>query len=132
MGSNLKAHTGILIHCGDGCSLKIFFYLEINNLIHCLRSADGSELKASSPLNIRRRAAEFFSQLYTCEYSDNPDGLTLFLSNLPQITDQKRAEMGQPITMQELTVAQEGMKNGRAPDGIPVCFQSFAKPFGPF
>ena len=32
--------------------------------------------------------------------------------------------MGQPITLQELTVALEGMKNGRAPgiDGIPVEF----------
>jgi hypothetical protein len=105
---------------------RFFFNLEKKNgqsrLIHCLRSADGCEFTESS--DIRRRAAEFFSKLYTCEYSDNPDGLTLFLSNLPQISEQKRAEMGQPISMQELTFALEGMKKGRAPgiDGIPVEF----------
>ena len=71
---------------------RFFFNLEKKNgqsrLIHCLRSGDGCELTEAS--DIRRRAAEFFSQLYTCEYNDNPDGLTFFLSGLPQVSVKKK------------------------------------------
>ena len=101
---------------------RFFFNLEKKNgqsrLIHCLRSVDGCKLTEAS--DTRRRATELFSQLYTCEYSDNPDSLTFFLSGLPQVSDKKRAEMRQPITLQELKTQSLLVHSGRRPSG---CFK---------
>jgi len=105
---------------------KFFFNLEKKNgqswLIHCLRSVDGRNLTQSS--DIRKRAVDFFSQLYASEYNEDQLMSELFFDNLPQVAAQDSADLEGPLIMQELQVVLMSMENGKTPglDGLPLDF----------
>ena len=107
-------------------SSKFFFGLEKKNgqrkIIHCLKSAVGQEL--TSPSEIRKRAVEFYAELYKCEYKEDKTVTQQFFDGLPKVPAEAQVELEQPLSLQDLYTALKGMENGRAPgiDGLPVDF----------
>ena len=105
---------------------KFFFGLEKRNgqkrLMHALRSATGQELRGSS--EIRRRAVDFYSELYSSEYVDNDELFRSFCDNLPKVPETVAADLEVPLALKELHTALQGMEGGKAPgiDGLPVEF----------
>lgn len=75
-----------------------------NRLIHCLRSVDGRDRTEAN--EIRKRAVELFSRLYTCEYR----GFTVVREEQHGLTD-----LGCPLTVQGLQVALLSMEKDKAP-----------------
>ena len=105
---------------------KFFFGLEKRNgqsrLIHALRSDTGQELRDAK--DIRKRAVDFYSELFTSEYKDNDELFDQFCDNLPKVPDDVNAELGEPLRSKELLTALQSMEGGKAPgiDGLPVEF----------
>lgn len=83
-------------------------------------SVDGKDLK--EPADIRKRAVDFYSALYTCEYQENSALAHEFYDGLPRVPNEIIAELEQPLTLAEMYSAVMSMANGKAPgiDGIPI------------
>jgi exonuclease III len=105
---------------------KFFFNLEKKNgqnrIIHCIQSADGIELTQSD--DIRKRAVDFYTELYNCQYTEFDQRGELFFDQLPQLSEDNNASLEQPLSLQELQGALMSTANGKAPgiDGLPVDF----------
>ena len=73
---------------------KFFFNLEKKNgqnrIIHCIQSADGMELTQSD--DIRKRAVDFYTVLYNCEYTEFDQRGELFFDQLPQLSEDNNAK----------------------------------------
>ncbi|XDV33218.1 hypothetical protein PO909_003724 [Leuciscus waleckii] len=106
-------------------SSKFFFNLEKKNgqkrSIHVLRSKEGALL--SDRADIRKRAVEFYKELYSSELMHRPN-TNVFIEDLPQVTEEANADLCREITLEELRKALQGMECGRAPgvDGLSVDF----------
>ena len=89
--------------------------------IHSLLSDTGQVL--TEPGQIRKRAMEFYSALYSSEYGDH-DMYHLFCGHLPQIATESNISLGAPLTLQELHSALLSMQGRKAPgiDGLTVEF----------
>ncbi|KAK0147749.1 Transposon TX1 uncharacterized protein [Merluccius polli] len=78
---------------------KFFFALEKKNgqsrYIHTLRAGDGTEL--TEPHEIRRRAVQFYSELYESEYVENDECFDSFCDGMPQISDDDHLELKAPL-----------------------------------
>ncbi|KAK0138223.1 Transposon TX1 uncharacterized protein [Merluccius polli] len=99
--------------------------------IHTLRAGDGTEL--TEPHEIRRRAVQFYSELYESEYVENDECFDSFCDGMPQISDDDHLELKAPLVGAELHVALQGMDGGKSPglDGLPVEFyKTFWKELG--
>ncbi|KAK0146916.1 Transposon TX1 uncharacterized protein [Merluccius polli] len=114
---------------------KFFFALERKNgqsrYIHTLRAGDGTEL--TEPHEIRRRAVQFYSELYESEYVENDECFDSFCDGMPQISDDDHLELKAPLVGAELHAALQGMDGGKSPglDGLPVEFyKTFWKELG--
>lgn len=74
---------------------KFFFGLEKKNgqsrVIHAIRSDSGQELRDTN--KIRRRAACFYSELYSDEYEDNIELFEYFCGELPKVPEEVNAEV---------------------------------------
>ncbi|KAL6481019.1 hypothetical protein MHYP_G00090990 [Metynnis hypsauchen] len=105
---------------------KFFFNLERKNgqsrVIHSLRSEDGQEL--IEPVDIRKRAVRFYSELYGSEFKENGELASGFYAGLPKVSEQLNAELERPLDEPELHAALQSMRVGTAPgiDGLPVEF----------
>ena len=103
-----------------------FFGLERKNgqgrVIHTLLSETGEEIV--EPSQIRRRAVEFYSALYTSEHEEDDGLMEGFTSGLPQVSEETNSCLEGPIQEQELRAALQGMQARRAPgiDGLTVEF----------
>lgn len=86
---------------------KFFFSLEKKNgqkkLIHALRSEKGDFL--TNPLDIRKRAVQFYKDLYKSEISGEQDGNFVFFENLPQITKDANEKISKTLSLGELEEA---------------------------
>ena len=89
--------------------------------IHSLISDTGQVL--TEPGQIRKRAVEFYSALYSSEYGDH-DMYHLFCGHLPQIATESNISRGAPLTLQELHSALLSIQGRKAPgiDGLTVEF----------
>ncbi|KAK0138455.1 Transposon TX1 uncharacterized protein [Merluccius polli] len=89
--------------------------------IHSLLSDDGQEL--TEPSQIRKRAVDFYSALYRSEYKEH-EKYAVFCDNLPQVSIRSNANLGKPLSLQELHSALMNMQGGKAPgiDGLTVEF----------
>ncbi len=105
---------------------KLFFKLEKKNgqkkLIHALRSENGVLL--TSPVDIRKRAAQFYKDLYKSEVSEVKYDHLFFFFNLPQIAEDVNNEISKSLSLKEIEEALKKMANGKTPgiDGITVEF----------
>ncbi|KAL7890943.1 hypothetical protein AOLI_G00004190 [Acnodon oligacanthus] len=102
----------------------LFFNLERKNgqsrFIHSLRSEEGQEL--TEPVDIRKWAVRFYSELYRSQYKENGELDSSFYAGLPKVSEQLNAEQERPLDVQELHAALQSMEGGTAPgiDGLPV------------
>lgn len=105
---------------------RFFFGLERKNgqsrLIHCLKSNDGKEI--TKMLDIRRRAVDFYEELYASEHEENDLLAKHFYKDLPQVPEEFYEELMKPLSKEELYASLQSLKNGKAPgiDGLPVDF----------
>ncbi len=105
---------------------KYFFSLEKKNgqrrLIQALRTEDGGLL--IDPVDIRRRAAGFYQNLYRNELDLESREENVFFDALPQMSEEGNVALSSPLSLGELHKALQGMESGRAPgvDGLPVDF----------
>ncbi len=110
---------------------KFFFNLEKKNgqkkLIHALRSENGVLL--TNPVDIRKRAVQFYKDLYKSEILEVKDVHPGFLKELPQIAEDVNNTISKTFSLEEFEEALKKMENGKAPgiDGITV---EFYKAFG--
>jgi len=111
---------------------KFFFSLEKKNgqkrFIHSLFSETG--FLESDPIEIRKRANNFYEKLYSCEHREDRVVEQCFYEGLPKVSEETNAELKRAISLGELHEALQSMENGKAPgiDGIPV---EFYKAFWP-
>lgn len=105
---------------------KFFFSLEKKNgqsrNIHCLRSENGQELTQTP--DIRKRAVQFYGQLYSSEYREDKELSAGFYEGLPNVLEDSKAELERPLSTEELLNALKGMESGKSPgmDGLPAEF----------
>ncbi|XP_023193817.1 tyrosine-protein kinase SYK isoform X1 [Xiphophorus maculatus] len=105
---------------------KFFFSLEKkqgqSKFMHGLKSTTDVLLTADS--DIRRRAADFYADLYSSEYSEDEDSFNDFCSDLPRVSVDFAKELGEPMTLEEIHAALQSMEGGKAPgiDGLPSEF----------
>lgn len=105
---------------------SFFFGLEKKrgqrNVVHSLLSDTGQEL--TEPGQIRRRAVEFYSALYTCEYNHDDSLFEGFCGELPQVSAETNSQLDRPLQLEELRAALQSMQGQRAPgiDGLTVEF----------
>uniref|UniRef100_A0A8C1S2L1 Reverse transcriptase domain-containing protein n=1 Tax=Cyprinus carpio TaxID=7962 RepID=A0A8C1S2L1_CYPCA len=105
---------------------KFFFGLEKKNgqnrNMHSLTSESGMEI--INPKEIRKRAVDFYSELYKSEHVEVKDIASKFYVGLPKVPDRANVELEKPFTKGELYDALKSMECGKAPgiDGIPVEF----------
>ena len=80
----------------------------------------GAELTESG--KIWKRAAWFYTDLFSSESEENKDMFEYFCRDLPKVPEDFRTEMGAPFVPQELYTALLGMEREKAPgiDGIPA------------
>ncbi|KAI3373352.1 hypothetical protein L3Q82_006652 [Scortum barcoo] len=80
----------------------------------------GQEL--TEPGQIRRRAVEFYSSLYTSEYKEEDELFEGFCSELPQVSEWTNSQLEKPLQMQELQAALQNMQGRKSPgiDGLTV------------
>ncbi|KAL7866182.1 hypothetical protein SRHO_G00114290 [Serrasalmus rhombeus] len=111
---------------------KFFFSLERKNgqrrCIHALRSESGALL--SDPAGVRSHAAKFYGELYTSEYSEQPELEKGFFDGLPKLVEDSALGIERQLSLVELSDALRSMECGKAPgiDGLPV---EYYKSFGP-
>ncbi|KAI3358279.1 hypothetical protein L3Q82_003277 [Scortum barcoo] len=91
-------------------------------VICSLLSDTGQEL--TEPGQIRRRAVEFYSSLYTSEYKEEDELFEGFCSELPQVSEWTNSQLEKPLQMQELQAALQNMQGRKSPgiDGLTVEF----------
>ena len=101
---------------------SFFFGLERKNgqrrVIHTLLTEPGQ---------IRARAVEFYSSLYSSEYEEK-DTLEGFCSGLPQVSMETNSQLERPLHIEELLAALQSMQGRRAPgiDGLNVeCYKAY-------
>ncbi|XP_057218775.1 transmembrane channel-like protein 6b [Triplophysa rosa] len=98
---------------------KFFFSLERKNgqsrYIHSLHSEDGQGLTKTS--EIKRRAVQFYGELYSSEHKQNEELSASFYEGLPNVLEDSKADLEKPLSEGELLNALKDMKNGKAPDG---------------
>ncbi|KAI3369665.1 hypothetical protein L3Q82_024503 [Scortum barcoo] len=105
---------------------RFFFSLEKKNgqrkVIHSLLSDAGQELMELG--QIRRRAVQFYSSLYSSEYEEQAALQEEFCSGLPQVSAETNSRLKEPLQMWELQAALQSMQGRRAPgvDGLTVEF----------
>uniref|UniRef100_A0A8C5D1K3 Reverse transcriptase domain-containing protein n=1 Tax=Gouania willdenowi TaxID=441366 RepID=A0A8C5D1K3_GOUWI len=105
---------------------SFFFGLEKRSgqgrVIHSLFEDTGQIL--TEPSQIRRRAVGFYSTLYSSEYKEEEALMDEFCQGLPLISEETNRQLNQPLQMQELRAALQGMQGRRAPgiDGLSVEF----------
>lgn len=90
--------------------------------MHSLTSESGMEI--INPKEIRKRAVDFYSELYKSEHVEVKDIASKFYVGLPKVPDRANVELEKPFTKGELYDALKSMECGKAPgiDGIPVEF----------
>lgn len=95
---------------------KFFFGLEKKNgqsrFIHALRSAKGQKLK--EPGEIKKRAVEFYCELFESEYREDEDLFNSYWSDLPQVSSETNLELDRPLVVEELLAALQSMEGGKA------------------
>lgn len=114
------------------CSIKdmdapssYFFNLEKKSVqqkqMYHLRRPDG--VITSDPLEIRKLAVNFYTDLYDVETCDL-ECMSDLLSDLPKLTNEQKESLDGQITFQEITEAMRQLSNGRSPgiDGLPAEF----------
>ena len=103
-----------------------FFGLERKNgqrrQMMSLRSHTGQLLQESA--DIRRFAASFYGDLFKSEYTENPEVSRFFYADLPKVSEDANAELGNEISSEELYAALQGLRGGTSPgiDGLPADF----------
>ncbi|XP_067438538.1 LOW QUALITY PROTEIN: uncharacterized protein [Thunnus thynnus] len=103
-----------------------FFGLERKNgqrrQMMSLRSHTGQLLQESA--DIRRFAASFYGDLFRSEYTENPEVSHFFYADLPKVSEDANAELGNEISSEELYAALQGLRGGTSPgiDGLPADF----------
>lgn len=105
---------------------KFFFSLEKKQgqckFMHGLKSSEDVLLTTDG--DIRKRAAEFYADLYSSEYVEDDDNFNDFCSDLPRVSEDVAKELGEPMTLEEIHAALRSMDGGKAPgiDGLPSEF----------
>nr|BAC82605.1 pol-like protein [Tetraodon nigroviridis] len=105
---------------------SFFFGLEKRHgqrkAIHCLLSDTGQEL--TEPGQLRKRATEFYSALYSSEYREREDLFEEFCGGLPQVSEATNVRLDGPLSVSELHAALQRMQGRRAPgiNGLTVEF----------
>lgn len=105
---------------------RFFFGLERRNgqsrVMHSIRSKTGQELK--EPADIRRRAVQFYAELYKDEHKEDKELAASFYKGLSNISKGSKEKLDKPLSGHELSAALMDMKPGKAPgvDGLPVEF----------
>ncbi|KAI7801458.1 pol-like protein [Triplophysa rosa] len=105
---------------------RFFFGLERKNgqsrFMHSIRSETGQEL--NEPADIRRRAVQFYAELYRDEHKENKELSASFYKVLFNISKDSKKKLDKPLSGQELLTALKDMKPGKVPgiDGLPVEF----------
>lgn len=76
------------------------------------------------PESIRKRAVQFYAELYRSEYKENEEISAKFYDCLPNIAQDNVVKLDGSLTEQELLNALKDMKTGKAPgiDGLSVEF----------
>lgn len=76
------------------------------------------------PESIRKRAVQFYAELYRSEYKENEEISAKFYDGLPNIAQDNVVKLDGSLTEQELLNALKDMKTGKAPgiDGLSVEF----------
>ena len=86
-----------------------------------LKSVDGQE--TSDPVEMRRWAVRFYTELYAAEGSD-PQCTAELLQHLPSLSEEQRDTLDSGFTLEEVVKAVQQLSSGRAPgiDGLPSDF----------
>ncbi|KAL6483834.1 hypothetical protein MHYP_G00087060 [Metynnis hypsauchen] len=111
---------------------KFFFSLECKNgqrrCIHALRSESGALL--SDPAGIRSHAAKFYVELFSSEYSEQPELEKGFFEGLPKLAEDSASGLERQLSLVELSDALRSMECGKALgiEGLPA---EFYKSFWP-
>nr|BAC82609.1 pol-like protein [Danio rerio] len=114
---------------------KFFFNLERKNgqkrCIYNLLSETGILLSESS--EIRKRAVNFYQDLYKSEIISDESDTSDFFNNLPQVPQDFNVELKKAVTLEELQKALQSMECNKVPgiDGLPAEFyKTFWKEVG--
>ncbi|KAK3531402.1 hypothetical protein QTP70_018192 [Hemibagrus guttatus] len=105
---------------------KFFFSLEQKNgqkrFIHAVQTESGDLL--SEPTEICKQTVNFYSKLYSSEWSGAQVVEDSFLVGLPKLSERAARELDREQSLEELHEALQRMKNGRASgiDGLPAEF----------
>ncbi|KAI3367138.1 hypothetical protein L3Q82_008135 [Scortum barcoo] len=102
----------------DEDSEAIFFFgLEKKNgqsrFIHALRSDKGQLLTEAG--EIRRRAVQFYAQLYHSEYTEDEGAFNSSCSGLPRVSEETNKELEGPLTSEEVFAVLQSMKGEEGP-----------------
>ncbi|KAI3361897.1 hypothetical protein L3Q82_002225 [Scortum barcoo] len=112
--------------CTDGCTVKFLLWPgeeeRQSRFIHALRSDKGQLLTEAG--EIRRRAVQFYAQLYQSEYTEDEGAFNSSCSRLPRVSEETNKELEGPLTSEEVFAVLQNMKGGKAPgiDGLPPEF----------
>ena len=111
--------------------------------IHKLQTLDGREI-VDDPEDVRSVVETFFERLFQGCHASDPDpserlpsraDLDALLQHIPsRLSDEARAMLSAPITLEELEEAARGAPNGRTPgpDGIPAeLYKTYWQVLGP-
>ncbi len=74
--------------------------------------------------DIRRRAVQFYGELFKSEHEGNNLLSASFYEGLPNVAEGSKAQLERPLSDQELLNALKSMEGGKSPgiDGLPVEF----------
>lgn len=67
-------------------------------MVHALLSDAGQEL--TEPRQIRSRAVQFFSSLYSSEYEENRELEEEFCGELPQVSADTNTQLSRPLQLE--------------------------------
>ena len=93
------------------------FSARAERVIHSLL-ADTATTTLTEASQIRRRAVQFYSSLYSSEYEEQEAQVERFCNGLPQVSEETKAQLNRPLQTQELLAALQGMQGWRAVCGI--------------
>ena len=106
-------------------STRFFFDLErrrsSRKMITHLKMPDGTI--SEDPSHIKTMAREFYENLYSPNEIDN-EKIETILTGLPQLSEDSKVDLDQPITFQELSKSVRAVHNNKVPgiDGNPSEF----------
>ncbi|KAI3355591.1 hypothetical protein L3Q82_018419, partial [Scortum barcoo] len=83
-----------------------------SRFIHALCSDKGQLLTEAG--EIRRRAVQFYVQLYQSEYTEDEGAFNSSCSRLPRISEETNKELEGPLTSEEVFAVLQSMKGGKA------------------